>query len=83
MKARLAAFSVAAVLAAAPLSSALSYEGRYTAYSPYEMETMGGYDVYPTRSYLGCPMNSAAEGNANQQNFPTQQYGQTSGGNRC
>jgi hypothetical protein len=28
-------------------------------------------------------MSSAAEGNANQQNFPVMQYGQTSGGNRC
>lgn len=31
----------------------------------------------------GCPMNSASEGNANQQNFPVKQYGQTAGGNRC
>ena len=31
----------------------------------------------------GCPMSSAAEGNANQQTRPVMQYGQTSGGNRC
>ena len=35
------------------------------------------------RNPAACPMSSAAEGNANQQNFPVQQYGQTSGGNRC
>ncbi|MDP4027068.1 hypothetical protein Q8W71_31245 [Methylobacterium sp. NEAU 140] len=35
------------------------------------------------RNPATCPMSSAAEGNARQQNFPVQQYGQTSGGNRC
>ncbi|KQQ21417.1 hypothetical protein ASF53_23360 [Methylobacterium sp. Leaf123] len=30
-----------------------------------------------------CHRSSAQEGNANQQNFPVQQYGQTSGGYRC
>lgn len=51
------------------------------------------HPAYDVRSYsyqaphhgrrLSCPMNSASEGNANQQNFPVKQYGQTSGGNRC
>lgn len=30
-----------------------------------------------------CRRSSAQEGNANQQNFPVQQYGQVSGGYRC
>ncbi|KQU21161.1 hypothetical protein ASG63_06005 [Methylobacterium sp. Leaf94] len=36
-----------------------------------------GYSAY------GCRRSSAQEGNANQQNFPVQQYGQVSGGYRC
>jgi len=86
MKTRIAAAAAALVLGVASLSPALAFDGggRYTAYSPYEVEVVSRYDnVYPASPYLGCPMNSAAEGNANQQNFPTQQYGQTSGGNRC
>lgn len=36
-----------------------------------------GYTAYD------CRRSSAQEGNANQQNFPVQQYGQVSGGYRC
>jgi hypothetical protein len=43
----------------------------------------GSLGVHDGPSYAACPMNSAAEGNANQQNFPVKQYGQTTGGNRC
>jgi hypothetical protein len=33
--------------------------------------------------YNRCAGDSAAEGNANQQNFPVKQYGQTAGGPLC
>jgi len=83
---RFAAVASALVLGVASLSPAMAYEkkGRYTGFLPPEVETTG--TVYaPSRvpAYGGCPMSSAAEGNANQQNFPVMQYGQTSGGNRC
>ncbi|MGE7157614.1 hypothetical protein ACQKJ1_28370 [Methylorubrum rhodesianum] len=37
----------------------------------------------PATALGGCSRSSAQEGNANQQNFPVKQYGQTSGGYRC
>ena len=86
MKTRIAALAAALVLGVAPISSAMAFESpsRYTSFGPYDVETTGSVnDVRRPPAYLGCPMSSAAEGNANQQNFPVQQYGQTSGGNRC
>ena len=86
MKTRIAALATALVLGVAPISSAMAYDSpsRYTAFSPYDVETTGSVnDVRLPPAYIGCPMSSAAEGNANQPSFPTQQYGQTSGGNRC
>ena len=86
MKTRIAAIAAALVLGVAPISSAMAFENtaRYTAFSPYDVETTGSVDAAPRAPFnRGCPMNSAAEGNANQQNFPVMQYGQTSGGNRC
>jgi len=88
MKTRIAALAAALVLGVASISSAMAFErpSRYTAFSPYDVETTGSLEfrsVAPLRNPYSCPMSSAAEGNANQQNFPTQQYGQTSGGNRC
>jgi len=86
MKTRIAAIAAALVLGVAPISSAMAFErtGRYTAFTPSEVETTGSVFAAPNaRSPFSCPMSSAAEGNANQQNFPVQQYGQTSGGNRC
>ena len=52
-----------------------------------DVETTGSFDA-PFGSRFDrdpstCPQSSAAEGNANQQNFPVKQYGQTAGGNRC
>ncbi|KQO70493.1 hypothetical protein ASG60_18220 [Methylobacterium sp. Leaf469] len=86
MKTRIAAIAAALVLGVAPISSAMAFErpARDTAFTPYDVETTGSINA-PSRvpSYGGCPMSSAAEGNANQQNFPVMQYGQTSGGNRC
>ena len=86
MKTRIAALATALVLGVAPISSAMAYDSpsRYTAFSPYDVETTGSVnEVSRSPAYIGCPMSSAAEGNANQPSFPTQQYGQTSGGNRC
>jgi hypothetical protein len=88
IKTRIAALATALVLGAAPISSAMAYDvpARYTGLSPYEVETTGSFErrANPfSRNPATCPMSSAAEGNANQQNFPVQQYGQTSGGNRC
>lgn len=88
MKTRIAAITTALVLGFAPISSAMAFDSpsRYTAYSPYEVETTGTFGIRNGDSWRNpatCPMSSAAEGNANQQNFPVKQYGQTSGGNRC
>jgi hypothetical protein len=86
VKTRIAALAAALVLGVAPISSAMAYDSpaRYTSFAPYEAKTTGSLnDVRRPPASLGCPMGSAAEGNANQQNFPTQQYGQTAGGNRC
>ncbi|GLS68504.1 hypothetical protein GCM10007890_05160 [Methylobacterium tardum] len=76
----------ALMLGAAPLSSALAAnEGRWTGFAPYTPETTGalGLGVQDAPFYEGCPMSSAAEGNANQQTRPIKQYGQTAGGYRC
>ena len=86
MKTRIAAIAAALVLGAASISSAMAYDSpaRYTSFAPHDVETTGSVNAMRRPpAYFGCPMSSAAEGNANQQNFPTQQYGQTSGGNRC
>ncbi len=89
MKTRVAAAVAALTLGvAAPASSALAFpydapRGRYTGTLPYEPQTTGSIGLYGSRNPATCPMSSAAEGNANQQNFPVKQYGQTSGGNRC
>ncbi|SFG47621.1 hypothetical protein [Methylobacterium gossipiicola] len=82
---RIATLATALVLGVASISSAMAFErpARYTGFAN-DIETTGTIDVAPqSRSPYSCPMSSAAEGNANQQNFPVQQYGQTSGGNRC
>lgn len=89
MKTRVAAAVAALMLgAAAPASSALAFpydapRGHYTGFVPYEPDVTGSIGFYGSRNPATCPMSSAAEGNANQQNFPVKQYGQTSGGNRC
>jgi hypothetical protein len=86
-----AALAVLVIGVAAPATSALafgpayernvtegSYGGRYTGYvDAHAMQTTD------RGSYGGCPMSSAAEGNANQAERSVMQYGQTSGGNRC
>ena len=86
MKHRLVIALTALVLGAAPLSSAMAAsEARWTGFVPYAPETTGalGLGVHDNPFYEGCPMSSAAEGNANQQTRPIKQYGQTAGGYRC
>lgn len=43
----------------------------------------GARPVYGASPYGRCIPSSASEGNANQQNRPVKQYGQTSGGSAC
>ncbi|MCJ2025165.1 hypothetical protein [Methylobacterium sp. J-067] len=88
MKTRIAAVVTALVLGVAPISSAMAYDrSTWTGLTPYSVETTGSLGAFPgslrDTNPATCPMSSAAEGNANQQNFPVKQYGQTSGGNRC
>ena len=85
MMTSIATATAALVLGFASISSAMAAERptRYTSFGS-EVETTGSlYAPSLVPTYGGCPMSSAAEGNANQQNFPVMQYGQTSGGNRC
>lgn len=88
-KTRIAAALAALMMGvAAPATSALAFpydgpRGHYTGFAPYEVESTGSIGFSGSRNPGSCPMSSAAEGNANQQNFPVKQYGQTSGGNRC
>ncbi|MCJ2134468.1 hypothetical protein MKK69_10455 [Methylobacterium sp. J-026] len=88
MKTSIAVAVTALMLAAAPLPSALASDGaRWTGFTTAAPETTGalglGLGVHDTPLYEGCPMSSAAEGNANQQTRPVKQYGQTAGGHRC
>jgi len=67
----------ALVLGVASISSAMAAERptRHTSFGS-EVETTGSlYAPSRVPAYGGCPMSSAAEGNANQQNFPVMQYG--------
>jgi hypothetical protein len=85
MVTRIAGAVAALVLGIASISSAMAAErpSRYVSFGP-EVATIGSIDgAVPACSPFRCPTSSAAEGNADQQNFPVQQYGQTSGGNRC
>ncbi|KQP64034.1 hypothetical protein [Methylobacterium sp. Leaf112] len=86
MKTRLSALVAGAALGAAAMSPALAHDGqsRFMSSSPYAPETTGSLYVDergPT--FLGCPVSSAADGNANQQTRPVMQYGQTAGGSSC
>jgi hypothetical protein len=86
VKTRIAAIAAALVLGVAPISSAMADNGaRWTGFAPYDVEATHslGFGVHDGPYYEGCPMSSAAEGNANQQTRPVKQYGQTAGGNRC
>ncbi|TXM76641.1 hypothetical protein FV218_06565 [Methylobacterium sp. WL69] len=85
MMTRISTAIAAPILGVASISSTMASErpSRYTSFGS-QVETTGSIYAAPeARSPFNCPMSSAAEGNANQQNFPVMQYGQTSGGNRC
>ncbi len=86
MKTRIAALAAALVLGAAPLSTAMAFPNVPAPSWAYDVETTGSIGSRANDSvpfYGACPMSSASEGNAKQQNFPVKQYGQTSGGYRC
>ncbi len=87
MKTRIAAVVTALVLGVAPISSAMAFSANspFNPFAPRDVETTGSIGPANTSVpfYGACPMSSASEGNANQQNFPVKQYGQTSGGQRC
>ncbi len=88
MKTRIAAVVTAFVLGVAPISSAMASSANSPAnpFAPRDVETTGSIGGRANTSvpfYGACPMSSASEGNANQQNFPVKQYGQTTGGYRC
>jgi hypothetical protein len=86
MKTRLVALATALVLGTASISAAVAFPRAPTPSWSYDVETTGSiasraHDSVPF--YGACPMSSASEGNAKQQNFPVKQYGQTAGGYRC
>ncbi len=83
-----AAITAIALGVAAPATSALAFgtdapAGRYLSTTPDDVTTTGSITNPDGSLYDRCPTSSAAEGNANQQHFPTKQYGQVSGGYRC
>ncbi|WP_066918049.1 hypothetical protein, partial [Methylobacterium sp. CCH5-D2] len=81
MKTRVAAAVAVLMLGvAAPASSALAFpynapRGHYTGFASDVVDTTGSLGFYGSRNPATCRMSSAAEGNANQQNFPVKQYG--------
>ncbi|MEE7450983.1 hypothetical protein MRF4_26050 [Methylobacterium radiotolerans] len=87
---KLSLVTVAAVLCVAPLSNAFADLRAGTPTRSLPQTTWDGLstgstfaqDVLTT-TVGGCRRSSAQEGNADQQHFPVQQYGQTSGGYRC
>ena len=83
MKTRIAAAVAAVLLGAAPVTSALAYSEFSARPVPMASGWNAPLGVHDSPFYGACPMSSASEGNANQQNFPVKQYGQTSGGQRC
>ncbi|MBB2960266.1 hypothetical protein [Methylobacterium sp. R2-1] len=83
MKTRIAAAVAALMLGAAPVTSALAFSAIDARPVPMASGWNAPLGVHDGPYHAACPMSSAAEGNANQQNFPVKQYGQTAGGYRC
>ncbi|AWN53380.1 hypothetical protein [Methylobacterium sp. 17Sr1-1] len=86
MRTRIATLAASIVLGAAPLSTAMAFPNAPAPAWANSVETTGSIGGRANSSvpfYGACPMSSASEGNAKQQNFPVKQYGQTSGGYRC
>ena len=87
---KLSIVTVAAALCVAPLSAAFADLRVGSPTRPLPQTTWDGLltgsilsGEMLTRAVGGCRRSSAQEGNADQQHFPVQQYGQTSGGYRC
>lgn len=87
---KLSVVIVAAALSAAPLSAAVADLRVGPGSRPLPQTTWDGFStgsLFPgevlSPTVGGCRRSSAQEGNADQQHFPVQQYGQTSGGYRC
>jgi hypothetical protein len=89
MKHRLFALVAATVLAVvAPATGSFAFDRVAPTYgdvpaSRYDDITTGSIRSYDVPVTGRCAESSASQGNANQQNFPVQQYGQTAGGPRC
>ncbi|NEU14288.1 hypothetical protein G3T14_19460 [Methylobacterium sp. BTF04] len=89
MTSRVVALIAAAVLfGSAPVSSAFAHERqpsaqRFITVSPYDDLTTGSLGVHDQPRFDRCARSSASQGNAEQPNFPVQQYGRTSGGPLC
>ena len=82
--------TVAVALCVAPFSAAFADLRVGTPTRPLPRTTWDGLSTGSlfsgetlTPTVGGCRRSSAQEGNADQQHFPVQQYGQTSGGYRC
>jgi hypothetical protein len=87
---KLSLVTVAAALSVAPLSAAFADVRVGPGSRPLPQTTWDGLATGPafqaeilTPTVGGCRRSSAQEGNADQQHFPVQQYGQVSGGYRC
>ncbi|GJE57747.1 hypothetical protein [Methylobacterium thuringiense] len=79
----LAGVSAGSAFARGPESVVLPTIEQFAPASSYNAQTTGPLGGVDGPLYDRCVGDSASEGNANQQNFPVKQYGQTSGGTRC
>ena len=87
---KLSLVTVAAALSISPLSAAFADVRVGPGSRPLPQTTWDGLATGSafqaeilTPTVGGCRRSSAQEGNADQQHFPVQQYGQVSGGYRC
>ena len=87
---KLSLVTVAAALSVAPFTASFADVRVGPGSRPLPQTTWDGLSTGSafqaeilTPTVGGCRRSSAQEGNANQQNFPVQQYGQVSGGYRC
>ena len=84
MNLRVAAVVSAVILGvSAPVSSVMARGLDAPSALDPDVTVTGSLGVHDAPEHTFCPGSSASEGNANQQNFPVKQYGQTSGGPRC
>ncbi len=79
-----AAIVAALAIAATPVSSALAYDQMFAVEERAPATPQHDWRGHAIEGFhLPCAPSSSSQGNANQQNFPVQQYGQTSGGAAC